>query len=104
LKVPRQTREDGSWYRWQDGDLLLSLRIQPRAMADEFVGPEGDHFKVRIAATPAEGKANDHLRRFLARAFGVPQSSVELLAGGRARLKRLRIRAPRKLPASVADP
>ena len=50
-----------NWFRWESDDLLLSLRVQPRASQDEFVGPHGDHFKVRITAPPVEGKANAHL-------------------------------------------
>jgi uncharacterized protein (TIGR00251 family) len=90
-----------SWFRWQDDDLLLSVRVQPRAKRDELLGPEGGHLKVRITAPPIEGKANEHLRRFLAAVFGVPQSRVELVAGGRARLKRLWVRAPARLPDIV---
>lgn len=92
---------NAAWYRWQDGDLLLRLCVQPHARNDELVGPAGDHFKVRITAPPVEGKANDHLRRYLARLFGVPLSQVELVAGGQARLKRMRIRAPTRLPEAI---
>lgn len=95
-------REEDLWYRWQDEDLVLSLRIAPRANKDELVGPDGSHLRVRITAPPVEGKANAHLRRFLAREFGVPQSRVELLAGTRGRFKRFCIQAPRKLPAVIA--
>jgi hypothetical protein len=94
-------RDEADWYRWQDDYLVLSLRVQPRAKKDELVGPDGGYLKVRITAPPVEGKANNHLRRFLARELGVPQSRVELLAGARARLKRFRIRAPRKLPEII---
>lgn len=90
------------WYRWEGDDLLLSLRVQPRAKRDELGEPAGDHLKVRITAPPVEGKANAHLRRFLAKVFGVPQCRVELVSGGRARLKRLRIRAPAHLPSGIA--
>ncbi|MEA3278477.1 MAG: DUF167 family protein [Pseudomonadota bacterium] len=98
-----QTREraPADWYRWQDGDLLLSLRVLPRAKRDELVGPAGEYFKVRITAPPVEGKANDHLCRYLARLFGVPRSQIEFLAGRQARLKRLRIRAPSRLPEAI---
>ena len=81
--------------------MVLSLRVHPRAEKDELVGPHGGHLKVRITAPPVEGKANAHLRRFLAREFGVPQFRVELLAGTRGRLKRVRIQAPRKLPVVI---
>ena len=90
-----------TWYRWQEGALLLSLRVQPRAKRDELVGPEGGYLRVRIAAPPVDGKANDHLRRFLADAFGVPRSRVEVVAGAQARHKRVRIQEPRKLLAPI---
>lgn len=86
------------WYCWQNGDLLLSVRVHPRAKRDEIIGPEGGQLKVRITAPPVEGKANAHLARFLARIFGVPQSRVELVGGGQARCKRLIIRAPARVP------
>jgi hypothetical protein len=92
-----------TWYRWQDEALLLRVRVQPRAKRDELIGPQGGHLKVRITAPPVDGKANDHLCRFLAKEFGVPQSRVELLAGDQTRLKRVRIHDPRKLPAPIAS-
>lgn len=92
------------WYRWEGDDLVLAVRLLPRAGRDELVGPEGDRLKVRITAPPVEGKANAHLRRFLGELFGVSPSRVELLAGEHAREKRLRIRAPAKLPPLVSPP
>lgn len=91
-----------NWYRWDGDDLLLSLRVQPRASADAIGEPAGDHLKVRLTAPPVEGKANAHLRRFLAKLFHVPQSRVELIGGEQARLKRVRIQAPGQLPAFMA--
>jgi uncharacterized protein (TIGR00251 family) len=80
---------------------LLSLRVQPRARKDELVGPEGDWLKVKITAPPVEGKANEHLKRFLARVFGVSPARVELTAGEHARHKRVRIHMPAKLPDQI---
>jgi uncharacterized protein (TIGR00251 family) len=91
----------GDWYRWDGEDLLLCLRVQPRAKRDELAEPQAEQLKVRITAPPVEGKANAHLRRFLAEVFGVPASRVELLAGEQARVKRLRIRAPTRLPPII---
>ena len=95
----REEKGPPPWFRWQDGDLLLSLRVQPRARKDEVAGPAGDHLRVRITAPPVDGKANTHLRRFLAGVFGVPLARVEILSGQQGRLKHLRIRAPRRMPA-----
>ena len=43
--------------------------------------------RVRIAAPPVEGKANAALREFLAKALGLPKSSVSLDKGDGSRLK-----------------
>lgn len=88
-------------WRWEDGDLLLTLHVQPRASRNELAGMHGDALKVRITAPPVDGKANAHLARFLAGEFGVGRGAVELVAGATARRKTFRIRAPRKLPSHI---
>jgi len=93
-----------SWYRWQETDLLLAVRLQPRASRDEIVGPHGDALKVRITAPPVEGQANAHLIKFLAAAFGVPRSQVTLVSGDTARSKQLRITRPSRLPPEAMIP
>lgn len=93
-----------SWCRWQGADLLLAVRLQPRASRDEIVGPHGDTLKVRITAPPVDGQANAHLIKFLADAFGVPRGQVTLVSGDTARSKQLRITAPRRLPPEAMIP
>ena len=92
------------WYRWDGADLILQVRAQPRAGRDEWLEPRGDRIGVRIAAPPVEGKANDHLRQFLAGLFGVAKNRVTLLAGDSSRDKRLRVAAPRRLPPGIEPP
>ncbi|RDH82065.1 MAG: YggU family protein [endosymbiont of Escarpia spicata] len=89
------------WYHWDGDDLTLRLRIQPKASRDTFVGPHGDNFKIRITAPPVDGKANAHLIKLLAKAFGVPRSQVILVSGETSRSKCLRIHAPQKAPIPV---
>lgn len=91
-----------AWYRWSGEDLELSLRVQPRAPKDAFLGPSEDHYRVAIKAPPVDGKGNEALRRFIADAFGVAPSKVALIGGETARYKRLRIQAPRRLPSEIA--
>lgn len=86
------------WYRWDGPDLLLQLRVQPRAGRDELVAPHGEQYKIRITAPPVDGKANAHLIRFLAKCFGVGRSDVLLVSGESSRNKCFRIRSPRQLP------
>lgn len=80
-------------------ELILDLRIQPRAARDEIIGYQGDRLKIRLTAPPVDGKANQHLIEFLADSFGVPKRDVVLLAGATSREKRVRIVAPKRLPA-----
>ena len=92
---------DSSWYRWEGSELLLFLQVQPRAGRDQFVTPYGDHYKVRITAPPVDGKANDHLIRFLAKTFEVPSAQVSLESGQHSKRKQFRIRGPKKFPIPV---
>lgn len=92
------------WYRWCGEDLEVTLRVQPRAPRDAFVEDQGESYRVCIQAPPVDGKANEALRRFLGRAFGVPQSRVTFLSGEQSRHKRLLIRSPRRFPVPVVPP
>lgn len=92
----------GGWYQWNGERLLLNIRVQPRASRDEIVGPLGaDSLKIRITAAPVDGKANAHLIKFLAKAFGVPKRQVELISGTSGRDKRLAISKPASLPETA---
>lgn len=79
-------------------ELILDLRIQPRAARDEIVGYQGHRLKIRLTAPPVDGKANQHLIAFLADVFAVPKRDVVLLAGETSREKRVRIVAPKRIP------
>ncbi|HEY4752900.1 MAG TPA: DUF167 domain-containing protein [Candidatus Limnocylindrales bacterium] len=75
-----------------DGDgVVLTLHIQPGAKRTEVAGTHGEALKIRLAAPPVDGKANEALVAFVAKALGVPKSGVELIAGHTSRAKRLRV-------------
>lgn len=88
---------DRAWYRWDGADLIIVVRIQPKAAKDEIVGLHGGALKIRITAPPVDGKANAHLQGFLAEFFGVAKSNVELISGQTGRDKRWRIVTPKVL-------
>ena len=89
------------WYRWEGADLVLQVRVQPRAGRDEITGVQAERLRVRLTAPPVDGKANACLCRLLAEAFAVSPSNVTLIAGAASRDKRLRISTPRCLPWGV---
>lgn len=80
------------WYRITgDGRVTLTLHIQPGAKRSEFAGLHGDALKVRLAAPPVDGKANEALLRFLAEELGIPKSAVNLKSGQASRRKVLEV-------------
>jgi hypothetical protein len=88
-----------SWYHWEGDELILHLRVQPKACKDVFSGPYGDtEYKVTLTAPPVDGKANAHLLKFIAKAFGIPRSRVVLESGAHCRSKCLRLKSPTRLP------
>jgi hypothetical protein len=74
-----------------DGGVIFSVRVVSRASRSSIEGLYEDALRVRIAAPPIEGTANEELSRFLARALGVSLSKVEIVSGHATRMKIVRI-------------
>lgn len=91
-----------SGFQWQGDVLILNLHVQPKASKDEWSGLHGERIKLRIKASPIDGKANAHLLRFIAGEFGVSKSACKLLSGESGRDKRVAISAPRQFPECLA--
>jgi hypothetical protein len=53
----------------------------------EVAGRHGDAIRVRLAAPPVDGAANDELRRFLAERLGVARGSIAIVRGTTGRRK-----------------
>ena len=73
---------------------ILSVRVTPRAskpgIGEWTCDPAGRPFlEVRVSAAPAEGAANEEVVRHLAKALGLPKSSLTIVSGQSARLKRI---------------
>ncbi|MEQ8661704.1 MAG: DUF167 family protein [Gammaproteobacteria bacterium] len=88
-----------AWYRWETGDLVLTVRAKPNARRAAVEGLHDDAVRIAIQAPPRAARANGALLEFLAADFGVARGKVSLERGERGRDKRLRIRAPGRLPA-----
>ena len=69
--------------------MILELHVQPGASRSEFAGEHGGRIKVRLAAPPVDGRANDALVEFLAAYFEVPRRNVRITAGLKSRRKRV---------------
>jgi hypothetical protein len=75
------------WYKRTANVLTLTLHIQPGAKRSEIAGLHGDALKIRLAAPPIDGRANEALLKYLAGLFEVPLRQVELRQGGQSRHK-----------------
>jgi uncharacterized protein (TIGR00251 family) len=94
-----------SRHAWHfEGDtLVLKLRVQPRAGRDQVTGIRQGRLKVRVSAPPVEDAANDRLKTFLAKEFGVSRSRVRILTGHTARDKRIAIDQPGRTPEWLTE-
>lgn len=75
------------WYHREGDNIKLVLHVQPGAKRTEVIGLHGDALKIRLAAPPIEGRANEALLRFIAGSFNVPRRNVELKQGALSRHK-----------------
>jgi uncharacterized protein len=69
----------------------LRVRVQPRARADEIAGARQGAVLVRVTAPPEGGRANDAVRRLIARRLRIGPTRVEIVRGAAARDKLVRV-------------
>lgn len=82
-----------AWYRvTADGCVTLTLHIQPGAKKTELAGLHGDALKIRLAAPPVDGKANEALLKFIAETLGMAKTAITLKSGHTSRRKVLEIK------------
>lgn len=75
----------------KDGAVTIKARVQPRASRTEIIGEYAGAVKLRVAAPPVDGKANEECRRFFAKLLAVSATSVEIISGDFSRDKVIRI-------------
>lgn len=86
----------GAAWRIETDGITLAVRLTPRAGRDAIDGiePLADGrrvLKVRVRAAASEGAANAALIALIAKALGVAQRDVQVVAGATARVKRVRV-------------
>jgi uncharacterized protein (TIGR00251 family) len=78
----------------------VRIRVSPGARRTEFVGRQGDAWKVRVATPPERGRANEALLKLLALRLRVPPGELMVVAGRSGRDKIVELRG---LAADEAD-
>lgn len=88
---PQASDEPAEALREERGRLLVALRVTPRAARDELT-LDGAVVRIRVAAPPVEGAANEAVIALLARRLHLPKSSITLVRGERSRDKLVAIK------------
>jgi len=86
-------------YSEKDRALTFAVRVVPRASRSEVAGEYNGALRVRIAAPPVAGAANQELIRLLSSMFKLPKNAIEIVSGAGAKSKIVRIQGldPAKL-------
>lgn len=75
----------------REGQLVFRVQVVPRSSRSEVVGEHNGALRVRLAAPPVDGAANEELIHVLAKRFKVSRSAVTILSGHSGRLKQVSI-------------
>jgi hypothetical protein len=92
-----------AWYRRNGETITLTLHVQPGAKISVIAGIHGEALKIRLAAPPVEGRANEALQKFIAELFAVPRRRVELIQGAQSRRKVVAISGSKVDPETLPD-
>jgi len=65
----------------------ISLRVYPNAGRDEMLGFTDGVLRVKVAAPPSKGKANERLIAFFSRLLGVSKRNISIIKGHTSRNK-----------------
>ena len=72
-------------------DVILWIKAVPGASRDQISGVLGDRLKIRVAAPPEGGRANDAICRLLAGKFRIRPRQVTIETGATSAEKTVRI-------------
>lgn len=71
----------------KDNGVSFSIRVQPRASRSEIAGELEGTLKIRLAAPPVDGEANEELIRLLSKLFKVTRAQIVIRSGQTSRNK-----------------
>ncbi|MFO1478016.1 MAG: DUF167 domain-containing protein [Verrucomicrobiota bacterium] len=75
----------------QSGNLVLSVKLQPRASSSGIGEPLGNELRIRVTAPPVDAAANRALMELLSEVLGCGRAQLELVRGQTSRHKMIRI-------------
>lgn len=80
-----------SYISEQADGVLLSVKLQPRASANQIGEPLGSELRIKVTAPPVDAAANQALIELLAERLDCPRWQVELIRGHTSRHKTIKL-------------
>ena len=80
-----------AFLRVESDGVMLSVKLQPRASANEIGESLGDELRIKVTAPPVDSAANEALVRVLAETLDCPRNRIELVRGNTSRHKVLKL-------------
>ena len=77
--------------RIQADGVLLSVKLQPRASANEIGEALGNELRIKVTAPPVDAAANEALIKLLAQQLNCPRNRVDLVRGHTSRHKTVKL-------------
>jgi uncharacterized protein (TIGR00251 family) len=74
-----------------NGRVYLNIYVQPGAKKTAVDGVHHGHLKIRLAAPPTEGKANEALCCFLKEILKISRKDIAIVKGEKSRIKTVAI-------------
>ena len=92
--------DEGVYSVYEDATMLdkrelvtkIRVKVNPGAPKNQFLGTDGDVYRIKLAAQPIKGKANKELKEYLARLLGVRKGDVQIVSGEHSRTKTVKIK------------
>jgi uncharacterized protein (TIGR00251 family) len=91
------------WLRAAGDDLILLVRVQPRASRNRVDGIEAGRLRLRVAAPPVDGSANLAVVELLCDLLDIARSRVSIERGDRSRNKDVRIAGAAPARARIGE-
>ena len=61
--------------------LLLKVKVIPSSSRNQIAGKLGDRLKIKVAAAPEKGKANQAVAAILANVLGIAERNITICSG-----------------------
>ena len=92
---------EASPFQFHRDGTMIDILVQPRASKTEIAGVHDGALRIRIAAPPVDGAANDAVVEFLAKRLRIRKTDIEIVSGSSGRRKRVLVRGVE--PSSARD-